>query len=217
MRTKLSEGAMGEIWLCDVIEETLRSRADADVCVAKVCKSEQILDRDLFRQEVTVTHHVCKHRNVVKVIGFTNQPLSMLITFYPQGSLLKLIQRESISPEHQAHYATDIARGLRHIHNLMIAHSDMKPDNILLKQESTRLVAVITDFGIARILDEKKNLVAGFHNIKFDGGSLSYAAPEVWRMLSKDEHRSSAAIKAGDVYGFAMVLYAMATRRTPWK
>ena len=217
MQTKLSEGGMGEIWLCDVVGEILQGRAEANVCVAKVCKSERLRHCNLFRQEVTVSYHVCEHRNIVKVIGFANQPLSMLAPFFPEGSLFKLIQRESIPPQSQTKFATDIARGLRHIHQLMIAHCDIKPENILLKQEPARLVAAITDFGIARILDEKKHVAAGFHNIKLDGASLYYAAPEVWRMLSKDEYRSSPVIKAGDVYGFAVVMYAMATGRTPWR
>ncbi len=50
-----------------------------------------------------------------------------------------------------------IANGLKHIHAQNVVHQDVKPQNILLKQESsTKYIAKLADFGASEIIGEKR-------------------------------------------------------------
>ena len=105
------------------------------------------------------------------------------------------------------------------MHKLLIAHCDIKPDNVLLKVVQGSLVGVLSDFGISRILDDQASSVAGFQTHNLNGASILYASPEAILRVRRAGDPSvnlPQVIKAGDVYSLAMVVYEMLTQRKPW-
>ena len=98
----------------------------------------------------------------------------------------------------------------------MIAHCDIKSDNILLRRGVKRLVIVLTDFGISRILQGKRLIVAGFQNFQVDGASYRYASPEALKRLKTGEDHEPHIMKAGDIYGWSMITFEMITALPPW-
>lgn len=127
----------------------------------------------------------------------------------------------------------DVATGIRDIHDAGFVHNDIKPANVLLEDDSGKITALISDFGISKVVNEQVILVSGFSVSKMDGASVAYAAPEVLRRMLNQPHEddfnvsSSASrsessnnnteiIKSCDVYSYAMVMYEVLTKSPPW-
>jgi WD40 repeat protein len=96
-----------------------------------------------------------------------------------------------------------VARAVDYAHRRGILHRDLKPGNILLDEDGEPLVS---DFGLARRLDETGSLVSGAIE-----GTAAYMSPEQARGA-----RSSLDVTA-DVYALGAVLYELLTRQPPFR
>jgi hypothetical protein len=94
------------------------------------------------------------------------------------------------------------ASGLAAAHGHGIVHRDIKPANILLEDGVQRVK--ITDFGLARAMDDASLTQSGFV-----AGSPLYMAPEQARGEALD-HRA-------DLFSLGSVLYTMCTGRPPFR
>ena len=94
------------------------------------------------------------------------------------------------------------ASGLVAAHTHGIVHRDIKPANILLEEGGQRVK--ITDFGLARAMDDASLTQSGFVV-----GSPLYMAPEQARGEALD-HRA-------DLFSLGSVLYTMCTGRPPFR
>ena len=98
-------------------------------------------------------------------------------------------------------YAIEIARALGAAHARHIVHRDVKPQNVLIDEEGS---AKVTDFGIARTLDEE--------GLTADGrvlGTTDYVSPE----QALGQHVTG----QSDLYSLGVVLYEMLTGEVPFK
>lgn len=94
------------------------------------------------------------------------------------------------------------AAGLAAAHRQGLVHRDVKPANILLENSVER--AVLTDFGLARAIDDASLTRTGIL-----AGTPHYMSPEQARGELVD-HRS-------DLFSLGSVLYYMATGRPPFR
>ncbi len=122
---------------------------------------------------------------------------------YVEGETLKeRIRRVGRLPIAEAvAYAIEIARALGAAHARHIVHRDVKPQNVLIDEEGS---AKVTDFGIARTLDEE--------GLTADGrvlGTTDYVSPE--QALGQPVTGQS------DLYSLGVVLYEMLTGEVPFK
>ena len=98
-------------------------------------------------------------------------------------------------------YAIEIARALGAAHARHIVHRDVKPQNVLIDEEGS---AKVTDFGIARTLEEDGLTAAGRVL-----GTTDYVSPE--QALGQPVTGQS------DLYSLGVVQYEMLTGEVPFK
>ena len=98
---------------------------------------------------------------------------------------------------------------------------DKKDGNVLLErmsQNSPILRAILTDFGISRILNAQNLPVKYFRTININGVSARYAAPEALMAFrrSRLQITEPQELKSVDVYAFSVLIWATLTRKVPW-
>lgn len=117
-------------------------------------------------------------------------------------SLRTLADRAPLPADEIARLGAAVARALGAIHAQRVVHLDVKPENVIVREDGT---AVLVDFGLARHLD-LPDLVA--EEVIRPMGSPSSVSPE--QLLGvRDDPRS-------DLFGLGVVLYELATGRLPF-
>lgn len=142
------------------------------------------------------------HPNVVAVFDTGEEDAQPYIVMeYVQGASLaeELARRHTFAAEEVAQLARQASFGLAHAHAAGLVHRDVKPQNLLLRDDGTLKVA---DFGIARGRAGETITEAGTLL-----GTVQYMAPEV----AGGEDATAAA----DVYSLGAVLYELLTGRPP--
>lgn len=98
----------------------------------------------------------------------------------------------------------EVADALSYAHNHGVVHRDIKPDNILLDQQSGR--AMVTDFGIARAATEGDSRLTATGTAI---GTPAYMSPEQCAGDRQLDGRS-------DLYSLGLVAYYMITGQPPF-
>lgn len=189
----VSEGTYGQVWKairCD----------DSQTVALKIPKSQEKGDKVLMEglKLKSLSHpNLIQIYNMGRVDGyfiiemeyFDGHPLSQELTDSGLSSLRTF----------QAVYEMfmKILDGLEFMHNLKIAHGDLKPDNILIKENRVK----ITDFGTSRLIEDI------FVKTIDGAGTYAYIAPEVAN--SKERYLNS------DIYSLGVILYQFLTGKTP--
>ncbi len=161
--------------------------------------SEQL---ERFRREARAVAQL-NHPHIVQVIDAGEHDDTPFIVFeHVRGETLKeRIQRAGRLPVTEAvAYAIEIARALGAAHDRGIVHRDVKPQNVLINEEG---LAKVTDFGIARTLEE--------HGLTADGrvlGTTDYVSPE--QAMGHEVTGQS------DVYSLGIVLFEMLIGDVPF-
>jgi eukaryotic-like serine/threonine-protein kinase len=146
-----------------------------------------------------------KHENVIEVYDYaSDEPeCTWLVTELIEGKSLRqfLDRHPRPMPEIAVMIVVELCRALRAAHEVGVIHRDVKPDNILVGKEGR---PKLSDFGIAKVLNEAKMTVTG--NLV---GSPSYMSPEQADGLHTD-HRT-------DLYSAGIVLYRLVTGTLPYR
>ena len=155
-----------------------------------------------FRREARAVAQL-SHPHIVGVIdaGEEDGRPYIVFEFVPGETLKERIRRLGrLEIEEAIAYAIEIARALSTAHARGIVHRDVKPQNVLIDAEGS---AKVTDFGIARMLEED--------GLTADGrvlGTTDYVSPE--QALGHDVNGQS------DLYSLGVVLYEMLVGDVPF-
>ncbi len=120
-----------------------------------------------------------------------------------------------ISVRHAAEIVRDLATAMQHAHDRGIVHRDLKPSNIMAvardageHSEHCPIAPRITDFGLAKILEEQREDTGSSVIL----GTPGYMAPE---QISGTTKKSS--YPAGDIYSLGVILFEMLAGRRPFE
>jgi serine/threonine-protein kinase len=198
LESRIGSGGMSTVYRAH--DETLDRFVAIKLMNREVASDSDQLER--FRREARAVARL-SHPNIVHVIDAGEDEGRPYIVFeYIDGETLKEQIRRlgRLDIPDAVAYCVEIARALGAAHSNNVVHRDVKPQNVLIDNEGT---AKVTDFGIARTLEEK--------GLTADGrvlGTTDYVSPE--QALGKDVTGQS------DLYSLGVVLYEMLTGELPY-
>lgn len=196
----IGRGAGGSVLLAVRAEE--RTRADRELVALKVPDysgeaarnlSEQEFEA-MFRQEAGALLALPAHANLARFITFDAgaQPKPILAMEFVRGATLeRTLEQVQLDTPRALAIIDHLLAGIGAMHEVQIAHLDVKPANVVLREGSGD--AVLVDFGLAG------------RRLRTGCGSVHYAAAEVWKEGATDEPFGA------DVYAAACVAYEILT------
>jgi serine/threonine protein kinase len=199
LEARIGAGGMSTVYRA--LDETLQRRVAVKLMNREVASDSDQLER--FRREARAVAQL-SHPHIVGVIDAGEDENRPYIVFeYVEGETLKeRIRRLGRLPVPEAvAYSIEIARALGAAHARHIVHRDVKPQNVLIDEEGS---AKVTDFGIARTMDEE--------GLTADGrvlGTTDYVSPE--QALGQPVTGQS------DLYSLGIALYEMLTGEVPFR
>jgi eukaryotic-like serine/threonine-protein kinase len=199
LEARIGAGGMSTVYRA--LDVTLERQVAVKLMNREVASDSDQLER--FRREARAVAQL-SHPHIVGVIDAgEDDSRPYIVLEYVEGETLKdRIRRMGRLPIPEAvAYAIEIARALGAAHSRHIVHRDVKPQNVLIDEEGS---AKVTDFGIARTLEED--------GLTADGrvlGTTDYVSPE--QALGQHVNGQS------DLYSLGVVLYEMLTGEVPFK
>ncbi len=137
-----------------------------------------------------------KHKNIVEVYQYNILPIPYIEMEWCDSCLENI--KKPVQFNLACHYLHQVAEGLAYAHKKHIAHFDLKPQNILLKDD----VPKISDWGLSRLLTKQGTTTIGI--------SLPFAAPEQFssRYGEKDTRT--------DIWQLGILFYYLLTNEIPF-
>ncbi|XP_038624708.1 death-associated protein kinase 2-like isoform X2 [Tachyglossus aculeatus] len=174
MLEKLGSGHFGFVQRC-------RELATGTCFAAKFVKvrrrrgSRLGLDRGQVEREVAILQAL-NHPHVIRLhdIFASRAQVVLVLELIQGGELFDFVaEKEALSEVEAIEFLQQILEGVAYLHSQHIAHFDLKPENIMLKQKDTaRPWIKIIDFGLAQRLQEGVEF-------KSTCGTPQYVAPEL--------------------------------------
>ncbi|MDY7080152.1 MAG: protein kinase [Chloroflexota bacterium] len=147
------------------------------------------------------------HPYILHVYDFdTDGELAFLVMEYLEGTSLKSLLRdldcrdERMDLEKVGRIVGALADALDHAHRQGTVHRDIKPSNVFITASGR---PVLTDFGVARMLDATV--------ITESGGTLGTPA-----YMSPEQGRGEPGDARSDIYALGVLLYQLCTGRLPF-
>lgn len=205
---QLGRGGMGEVYLAKDI------RLNREVAL-KLLPREAIADesrRRRFFQEARAASTL-NHPNIVTIFDIgEHQGVPFIATELIHGRTLRTIIEERPALGPILRIIEQVAKALAVAHRSGIVHRDIKPDNIMVRDDG---YAKILDFGLARLLTASGSDTdsrAGTYVQTSAGiivGTLAYMSPE--------QAQGEAVTPATDIFSLGVVLFEAATGQHPFR
>ncbi|MGF1528215.1 MAG: serine/threonine-protein kinase [Candidatus Competibacterales bacterium] len=177
----------------------------------KVSHSE-VDQRNFIKEIDTLTLKLPEHKHIIKIfeIGIQESMCYYAMELIKGGTLhdkIKIKQKaqERWQSDEVLEMISAIGSALSFAHNYGVIHCDLKPSNILIREQTTEIV--LADFGIARLQGEKNSDTA--HKLI---GSRFYMSPERFDVKS-----NPSPIPAWDFYSLGVILYNLLEYRYPYQ
>ena len=159
--------------------------------------------RDRFLREARAVNRI-NHENIVEITDFGEWDtlIYMVMEYIPGEPLQKHLLGGPLSWQRAASIGAQLAGALGRAHQMGVVHRDLKPGNVLLVTREVGEVAMLTDFGIAKILDAPPLTLTSQIC-----GTPGYIAPEYVEGKEADAR--------SDLYALGVVLYECVTGKLP--
>lgn len=156
---------------------------------------------DRFLQEYQLLSQV-RHPNVVKIhdFGVADDHAFIVMEYFPAGDLRKRMS-QPISVTQALGYVEQIARALSAVHGVGILHRDLKPGNIMLRDDGS---LALIDFGVAKQLSRNTDITAAGAIF----GTPYYMSPEQGHGEPVDER--------SDLYSLGIMFFELLTNKRPY-
>ncbi|GAB5354603.1 hypothetical protein AAMO2058_000133200 [Amorphochlora amoebiformis] len=169
-------GHFGECWKAErKVEGKWEECAVKKIAKSRFMKgaSRQKKYLEVFRHEIKVMKKM-DHPNVIHFYeAFEDSKfLYLSMELCSGGELFKHIENGKLSEKRAAQILFQLLKGLKHMHDMNIAHCDLKPENFVFLNKSRQSPIKIIDFGMARPVPPHVYLTTF-------AGTPYYTAPEI--------------------------------------
>ncbi len=200
-RRSIGSGGMAEVFLA--YDQLL----DRDVAVKalddQLARDPHFIER--FRREARTAARL-SHPNIVALhdYGSTDDSYFIVMEYIEGRTVGEIIADDGpLRPVRVAEIASDVAAALERAHGAGLVHRDVTSSNVMI---STNGETKVTDFGIARVMDEHdQQTTAGGNTVL---GTAAYISPEQAQGQDVDERT--------DIYSLGIVMFEMLTGRPPF-
>lgn len=198
IKEELGRGGMATVYLA--VQESVLREVALKVMSPVLRADPSFGERFMREARIAANLH---HRHVVAIHDVGVQGDYHYIAMeYLSGGDIKARFRAGMSLDDCLRVTMEIAEALDYAHAKGFVHRDIKPDNVLFREDGS---AVLTDFGIARATDSSTQMTRTGAVV----GTPHYMSPEQARGRPLD-HRS-------DLYSLGIVFYEMATGHLPYE
>lgn len=156
---------------------------------------------DRFLQEYETIAEM-DHPNIVKIydLGVADDHAHIAMEYVPGGDLKERIKK-GVSEAEAIDYTRQIAGALTQLHSLGILHRDLKPGNIMVRDNGS---LALIDFGLAKRMRLEQEITGNGEIF----GTPYYMSPEQGHADDVDER--------SDVYSLGIIFYEMLTGKKPF-
>lgn len=199
---ELGQGGMGRVY--KVLHRGLHKVYALKMLHAHLASDKSLIARFHNEARIMASLH---HRNIIQVFDIDHEgDQHYFVMEYVEGLTLSdvLKGRAPLPITEAIGISRQISAALAYAHQRQppVIHRDVKPSNIMLESDTGRVV--VTDFGIAKLLDTERTR----HTLTgFTVGTPGYAAPEQLRSVKDIDGRA-------DIFPLGLVLYEMLAGRS---
>ena len=191
LRRQLRKGSNATVWEC------VRKGNDSEVFAVKVIQREglQPKDDEAVLNEVAMMQALRGNDYVVQILEFFEEKeyFYLVMEFCCGGDVFDRIVKYSQYTENDARsLARTLLKAVKSIHEAGLAHRDVKPQNLLLVNNTDNSAIKVCDFGFARRVHTPESLTSRV-------GTPTYVAPEILKNVPHD-HRV-------DLWSIGVVVY----------
>ncbi len=202
--SKLGQGGMGEVYLCERADSQYVQRV-----AVKVLRNDYAVAEltERFRAERQILARL-KHTNISTLLdgGVTDDGRPYFVMHFEDGiPITQFCDEHRLTLNERLRLFAQVCDGVQYAHSNLVVHRDLKPSNILIGEDH---VPKLLDFGIAKILSGGLDIT---RPVTTDVQMLTpeHAAPE--QLLG-------GAITTGtDVYALGVLLYELLVGERPFR
>ena len=156
---------------------------------------------DRFLQEFDLIGSI-DHPNVVKIfdLGVADDQAFIAMEYCSRGSLKRRIQK-GLSSDQAIEYMLQVAGALGAIHDVGIAHRDLKPTNVMFREDNS---LALIDFGLAKDAHLEAEIT---------GSGEIFGTPYY---MSPEQGHGKPADRRADIYSLGIIFYEMLTGEKPF-
>ncbi|KAK3394189.1 calcium/calmodulin-dependent protein kinase [Podospora didyma] len=147
-----------------------------------------------------------KHPHIVKFVDwFESRDKYYIVTQLATGGELfdRICEQGKFTEKDASQTIKQVLGAVDYLHRNNVVHRDLKPENLLYLTKAADSDLVLADFGIAKMLDSKDEVLTTM------AGSFGYAAPEV---MLKQGHG-----KPVDMWSMGVITYTLLCGYSPFR
>jgi serine/threonine protein kinase len=204
-----------------------RERSGAVVAV-KILHSSQSSAALRFAREIKVLLSLPQNAYVAGYVdhGTTRDGKPLLVLEFVDGITLKqgLERRPKLAADKAVAFVSELCQAFVGLHQLGVAHRDVKPENILLaRRGGIKLIdfGLIRDAqGILKLLEEEDQIDSRVFSQNLDQGVLAgtpeYMAPEQFSDSAVKDENDTKTDTSSDVFSLGVILYELLMGKKPF-